>query len=127
MNKMKILLITGLAGFGCTTGSNYPTKYANAICETQYKCLDEGDVEMVMGYDNQEECITEWIDVMTSADDYEGWQLGNNDFNREAADLCIGEVVEVQSDSDCDGSMNAWTFVNDIASDACSEVYPEID
>ena len=127
MNKFKILLIAGVTGFGCTTGSNYPTKYANAICETSYICLDSEDIELVFGYDNEDECVTEVIDAITSSDDYEDYELGNKDFDSDAADLCISEVVEVQSDSDCDGSMNAWTFVSDIASDACSEIYPDAE
>jgi hypothetical protein len=125
MNKFKILFIAGISSVGCTTGTNYPTKYANALCETSYKCLDADELELVFGYDDEDECISEVIEAMSSSDVYEDYQLGNNDFNGESAQLCITEVVDVQSDSDCDGSMNAWTFLSDIADESCNEVYTE--
>ena len=28
----------------CTTGGNYPDKYASALCETTYACIDNDDI-----------------------------------------------------------------------------------
>ena len=111
----------------CTTGGNYPDKYASALCETTYACLDNDDIELVSGYDNEEECIAEISSDFRSSDTYDEYEEGERKFNQEAAGACLTEIEEVQQDSDCDGSMSAWTFFTDIQSDECGEVYPTVE
>lgn len=111
----------------CTTGGNYPEQYAKALCETTYACLDDDDIETVSGYDDMDECIVELTSEIRSSDVYDEWEEGARSFNKEAASGCITEIEEVQQDSDCDGSMSAWTFFTDIQSDDCDDVFPATD
>ncbi len=111
----------------CTTGGNYPDQYATVLCETTYACLDNDDVEMVTGYDDENECILELTTEMKTSDVYAEWDSGARSFNKEAAKACLEEIEEVQNDADCDGSMSAWTFFTDIQSDACNEVFPTVE
>ena len=97
------------------------------MCETTYACLDEGDIEVVTGYDDIDECIVELTSEIRSSDVYDEWEEGTRTFNKEAASGCITEIEEVQQDSDCDGSMSAWTFFTDIQSDDCDDVFPTAD
>ena len=112
---------------GCVTGGNYPDKYATALCETTYTCLNNDDVEMVTGYDDEIECIAEISSEIRSSSTYDEFEEGARGFDKEAADACITEIQEVQQDSDCDGSMSAWTFFTDIQSDACADVFPTVE
>ena len=109
---------------GCTNGGNYPDKYASALCETTYACLDNDDIELVSGYDNEEECIAEISSDIRSSNTYDEFEEGERGFNKEAANACLTEIEEVQQDSDCNGSMSAWTFFTDIQSDDCDDVFP---
>lgn len=122
----RFLLVTPFF-IACTTGGNYPDQYAAALCETSYTCLDNDDIEMVSGYDNQDECISDISAEIRSSTMYDEFEEGSRSFNKDAAVACITEINEVQEDSDCDGSMNAWTFFTDIQSDACDDVFPTVE
>ena len=111
----------------CTTGGNYPEKYASTLCETSYACLDNDDIELVSGYDNEEECVAEESSKFRGSSIYDEFEEGERSFNKDAANACLTEIEEVQRDSDCDGSMSAWTFLNDIQSDDCADVFPTVE
>ena len=60
---------------------------------------------------------------MKNSDEYKDWENGNKEFNKEKAESCLAELLEIQSDADCDGSMNALSFGVDAYSEDCFEVY----
>lgn len=116
-------MIFMILGLGCTTGENFPADYADAICTTAYKCMNNSDIETYTSYDDIEDCLADWMDNMTNTSDYEAWEEGELAFNKDMAKECLTEITEVQQDSDCDGSMNVLEFFSDIQSDSCSDVY----
>ena len=120
-----LLLIPLLSG--CITGNNYPEKFATSLCETAFTCLDSGDIEFITGYDNQDECIVDLTAEIQTSTTYDEYEEGTRSFNKDAANLCFTEIIEVQGDSDCDGSMNAWSFFTDIQSNACDDVFPTVE
>jgi len=121
--KTNLILITSIFTVACTTGDNYPTKYATVTCETMYACIDNGLIESILSYDNQEDCIASTEEDVRESDDFSDFTDGNKDFQKDAAESCLGEIEEVQSESECDGDMNPITYIQDIASEDCSEVY----
>lgn len=108
---------------GCLNGESYPEKFAISICETAYMCLDNGDIERFTQYDGVEDCIADWQDAILDSAGYEAWQEGDAIFNKENAKLCLAEINEVQVDPECDGSMNALSFFQDIQTEACDSIY----
>ena len=109
--------------FGCLTGNNYPTQLANAACKTGYACLDPDQIEDFLGYENIEECISKTESDTRSSDSFKDFEAGSKDFNKENAELCLSEVLEVQQDSDCDGEMDVFSFFGDIYTEECFNVY----
>lgn len=109
--------------FACTTGASYPADFAKAICETAYQCLNNDDIETLLGYDDVEECKTEWTTDLMNSSEYEAWEEGDMSFDRESANLCLEEITEVKNDSDCNGSMNWFDFIKDVQSNSCDDVY----
>ena len=109
--------------FACTTGSSYPSKLASATCKTSYRCIDNDIIEDFLGYEDIDECITEVEADYRQSDVYNDWENGNKDFNKENAELCLSEILDVQNDSDCDGDMDVFSFFFDISAEECSKVY----
>ena len=123
MSIPSISLLSAIFLSACVTGNNYPDQYAKTFCETTFQCLDNQDIATFTGYDTIEECI---LDISTNAKDsdtYKDWQAGNMVFNKDNAELCLNELVQVQEKSTCDGSMNVLTYAGDIQNDACADVY----
>ena len=108
---------------GCINGENYPEKFAISICETAYQCIDNGDIESFTQYDNVEDCIVDFQTGIQDSADYEAWQEGDATFNKENAQICLDEINEVQVDPECNGSMNVFSFFQDIQNDACGKIY----
>ena len=109
--------------FACTTGSSYPAQLASATCKSSYACIDNDIIEDFLDYKDINECISEIEAEYRQSDAYNDWENGSKDFNKENAELCLSEILDVQSDSDCDGDMDVFSFFFDIAAEECSEVY----
>ena len=108
---------------GCLTGNNYPSQIANSTCKTGYTCLDKDQIEDFLGYNNIDECISELESEVRSSDSFKDFESGSKDFNKENAEMCLSEVLDVQNDSDCNGNMDVFSFFVDIAAEACSSIY----
>ena len=123
MNINPILLLPLI--FGCTTGDNFPAKYANAYCSSLFACVDtdSAEFEFLYKYDNAAECKEEEESNFRSSSLYDSYEEGDLVFNNEAAEECLSEMNEVRQDSDCDGDMNILTYFNDAISSECSNVY----
>ena len=126
MTNKPFFLLSALM-IACTTGENYPTKYSTSLCETMYACIDNDTIETFLNYDDVEECKSEQESDFRETTTYDSYEEGDLTFNKEAADSCLEEINEVQSDSDCDGEMDVFSFLADMSSDDCTEVYQEAE
>jgi len=108
---------------GCTTGNNYPTKYANTVCDSMFTCIDNESIETFTGYDDIDECKEKEEENYRESSIFDSFEEGDVEFNAEAADRCLNEIAEVKNDSDCDGEMNIISYLADAASEDCAEVY----
>ena len=108
---------------GCTTGNNYPQKYADTICSSAFECLSADEIDLFLGYDNIEECKESEEKTMRESSNFDSFEEGDVAFNKEAAEQCLMEISEVREDSDCNGSMNIVSWGIDIANDACFDIY----
>ena len=126
MTNKPFLLLSTLAS-ACTTGDNYPNKYSTSFCETMYTCIDNDLIEAIYGYDNVEECTLKQESDFRETSVYDSYEEGDLVFNQEAANACLAEIIEVQSDSDCDGEMDGFSFAADISSEDCDNVYQEAE
>ena len=124
MNIQGTLLFSTLL-IGCTTGDNFPSKYANAYCSSLFSCVDTESVEFefLYKYDDVSECKEEEESNFRSSSLFDSYEEGDLAFNEEAAKECLEEMNEVRQDSDCDGDMNILTYYNDAISSECANVY----
>ena len=109
--------------FACITGRNYPEKNAEIFCETMYQCIEEDTIEDFLQYDDEEDCVTAVIEQIISSKEYQEWEADTAEFKKEKAEACLAEIVEVQSEQECDGTMNPLSFSVDVYVDDCFEVY----
>lgn len=109
--------------FGCVTAKNYPEHFAENACKTMFTCVDNDDIDTFLQYDNEEECVADILKEGESSSVYTDWEAGDKEFNKENAESCLTEISDVQDDADCDGSMNALSFMIDVYSEDCQEVY----
>ena len=109
--------------FACVTGNNYPSKYAAEACDALYTCVDSNDIEDYLGYNDQADCADTLTSEGTDSDDYKDYSAGNLEFNKENADDCLSELVNVKEDSGCNGSMSVIDFALDAYAESCGDVY----
>lgn len=109
--------------FGCLSGSSYPNQLASATCKTAFKCVSQDELEDYFGYKNIGECISDIEEITRNDSSYKAWEEGDKDFNKENAEECLAEIYNVQSDSDCTGSMNIFSFIFDITASECMQIY----
>ena len=123
--KINLIILSGVLLTACTTGNNYPQQYAKAFCNSLFSCVDMDDSlnEILYPYDNKEECLFEVEKSKRESSTFDAFEEGDVPFNSESADLCLTEIEEVVSDSDCDGNMDALSFSIDISNDECDNVY----
>ena len=107
----------------CTTGTNYPQKHAQTICSALFECVDEDAIDLFLSYDNIEECEASEEQIIRNSGDFDAYEEGDAEFNKEAAEQCLNEILEVRADSDCNGNMNIVNWGIDIASSSCDKVY----
>ncbi len=115
--------MTFLLLFACITGKTYPDKNAEVFCETLYLCIENDLIELALRYDNEEDCIDEVSQQLKESDDYKDWETDTKEFNKENAKSCLAELTEVQSEAECDGTMDPLSFTVDVSSEDCFEVY----
>ena len=121
--KTNPILFCSALMLGCTTGNNYPTKYANTVCESMFACIDDDSIEAFTNYDDVEECKADQEEAIRDSSTFDAFEEGDADFNGEAAEKCLTEISEVQNDSDCDGNMNIISYLADASSEDCGDVY----
>ena len=121
--KTTNLFLCSLILGACTTGNSYPAQYANAYCSSLYKCVDADSVEFIYNYDDVAECKEKEEENIRSSSTFDSFEEGDLEFNSEAAEECLSEMTEVQSDSDCTGNMDIISFFADSISNQCSKVY----
>jgi len=123
---MRPLFLSGFAVAlclsGCLTGDSYPKSYAQAYCSSLFECVDEDQIDLLLGYDDAAECREEIEEDRRASSEFQSWQEGDCGFDSEAAASCQEELTDVINDSDC-GSMNWLEWVIDGASTECAEVY----
>lgn len=107
----------------CSTGANYPDRYANEFCRSAYACIGAEAVESITLWDDEVECREETADIVASDPGFEGFEEGDCAYDPAAAKDCIAEVSEIRSDSDCDGDMGYLAFLADSIANECAEVY----
>ena len=107
----------------CTTGNNYPKKYADTICSSAFECLNEDEIDLFLGYDDIEECKESEERTMRESGNFDAFEEGDVEFNQEAAEQCLMEISEVREDADCNGNMNIIKWGVDIANEACFDIY----
>ena len=108
---------------GCLSGSSYPKQLATNTCQTAFKCVSQDEIEDYFGYNDVNDCISDIEDSVQKDSSYKDWKSGDNDFNKENAEACLSEITDVGDDSDCDGSMSIFSFLLDITTSECSQVY----
>ena len=121
--KINLIILSGVLLTACTTGNNYPQQYAKSFCKSAFTCMDNETIEFLYSYDSEEDCLLDQEKVMRDSSDFDAFEEGDLGFNKEAANLCLTEIEEVVSDSDCDGNMDFFSFLADASSDECDEVY----
>ena len=121
--KTNPILLCSTLMLACTTGNNYPTKFANAVCDSMFACMDDENIELFTSYDNIEECKIEEEEKLRNSSAFDSFEEGDLVFNKENAEKCLTEITEVQQDSDCNGDMNIVSFLADAANEDCADVY----
>ena len=111
--------------FACTTGTNYPDQYAEGFCDSLFLCVNPDEIDL--NYDSKEECIEDIAKTARSGSQFEQFEEGDLVFDKENAETCLTEVVEIQNDSDCDGSMNFIAFGIDSYDESCANIYVEAE
>jgi hypothetical protein len=118
----RLLAVMALTA-ACSTGLNYPDRYANEFCKSAYVCIGAEDVEAVTLWDNEAECAIETANIVMQDPGYEGYEEGDCTYDPAAAKACIAEVAQIRSDVDCDGDMGYIAFLTDSLASACANVY----
>jgi hypothetical protein len=121
--KINFFILSSVFFTACTTGNTYPKQHAKAFCKSAFTCMDNESIEFFYSYDSEEDCLIDQEKLLRESSGFDAFEEGDLAFNNNAANLCLTEMEEVLSDSDCDGEMDLLSFLADASSDDCSDVY----
>ena len=121
---MLVLLLILVVLSGCLSGTSYPKTFATTYCASMYVCVDEGEIETWLNYDDEADCRTNLQEDIEGSAAYDAFEEGDRTFDVDAANACLEEASQVRDDADCTGSMNILQFGLDAATEECEDVYP---
>jgi len=112
---------------GCVSGGSYPETYGLTYCSALFTCFEADSIEDLLGWDDVDDCAEDRAELIRDSDAYQDWDAGDADFDEDAAEECLDEVRDIESDPDCEGAelglLSYPLFEFDAYTEECDEVY----